>query len=140
MEDVETAVALMNEYSRHYLGVDEAPLDVIRTEWSSPGFDPQSDVRLVFTSDHELVGYVETWTNHNPPVHPWVWWCVLPEHTGKGIGSYLLTWAEARASKAIPRCPEDARVAFRSGAHDVIEPARLVMEDHGMIKIRSNSR
>jgi mycothiol synthase len=138
MKDVETAANLMNTFSQHYLGTDEAPLDVIRNEWVSPGFNPATDVRLVFSPEGKPIGYVEVWDTSNPPVHPWVWWCVHPESPGNGVGSYLLSWAEGRAKMAIPRCPEGARVAFRSGADSTIESAKKIMEAYGMVNIRHN--
>ena len=136
MDDLETATNLMNTYSQHYLGTDEAPLDMIRNEWQSPGFDPQTDIRLVFTTEGQAVGYVEAWDTANPPVHPWVWWCEHPDYTGNRVGAYLLSWAEARVRQAIPRCPEGTRVAFRSGADAVVEPAKATMTAHGMANIR----
>lgn len=136
MDDLATAVNLMNTYSRHYLGTDEAPLDVVRNEWQSPGFNPQKDIRLVFTAQGQAVGYAEAWDTSNPPVHPWVWWCEHPEHAGNGLGAYLLEWAEARTRQAIARCPDEARVAFRSGADAVVEPAKAAMDAHGMRNFR----
>ena len=138
LADAETAVNLMNEYSQHYLGANEAPLEVVQNEWVSPGFNPETDVRLVFSPDGSAVGYVEVWDTANPPVHPWVWWCVHPDCTGDGIGSYLLNWAEQRARKAIERCPNEARVAFWSGAEPELLAAREIMETHGMVNIRHN--
>jgi mycothiol synthase len=138
MDDAETAVNLMNEYSRHYLGTDEAPVDVIRNEWVSPGFQPEINTRLVFSPEGKAVGYVEVWDTANPPVHPWVWWCVHPEFIGNGIGLYLLNWAEQRARKAISRCPAEARVSFWSGSDSDVLPAKELMEAHGMVNIRHN--
>ncbi len=138
MEDVEIAVNLMNSYSQHYLGTREAPPETIQNEWGSPGFDPLTDIRLVFSPENKLVGYVEVWDTANPPVHPWVWWCVHPDHIVNGVGSYLLNWAENRAREAIPRCPSDSRVAFRSGTNQEILPAKERMEKHGMVNIRHN--
>jgi GNAT superfamily N-acetyltransferase len=126
----------MNTYSQHYLGTDEAPLDVIRNEWVSPGFDPGKSIRLVFTPQGQAIGYAEVWDTANPPVHPWVWWCVHPEYLGNGVGPYLLNWAEERAQQAIERCPAGTRVAYRSGADSVIASAKAVMEAHGMSNIR----
>ncbi|MEW6717797.1 MAG: GNAT family N-acetyltransferase [Chloroflexota bacterium] len=136
MDDIEISVRLMNEYSQYYLGEDEAPPDVIRNEWESPGFNPATDIRLVFSKGGTAVGYVEVWTTSDPPVHPWVWWCVHPEHLGNGIGDYLLNWAEGRARQAIPKCPPETRVAYRSGAHIALIPSKKVMEAHGMVLIR----
>ena len=140
MDDLETAANLINTYSRHYLGDDEAPLEVFRNEWLSPGFNPANDIRLVFTPEGQAVGYVEVWDSANPPVHPWVWWCLHPDYVGNGVGSYLLNWAEARARKAIERCPEGTRVAYRSGADSVIASAKTAMEAHGMRNIRHSFR
>jgi mycothiol synthase len=136
MDDIETAVNLMNTYSQHYLGTDEAPLEVIRNEWVSPGFIVERDTRLVFLPDGQAIGYVEVWDTDNPPVHPWVWWCVHPDHVRNGVGRYLLNWAETRAQQAIERCPEGARVTFRSGADSKVAPAKATMEAHGMHNIR----
>jgi len=106
MGDIKTAVNLINKYSQYYLGTDEASLDVIRNEWISPGFNPESNTRLVFSPDGRAVGYAEVWDTANPPVHLWVWWCVHHDYLSNGISTFLLNWAETRARKAIPRCPE----------------------------------
>ncbi len=138
LDDVETAANLMNAHSYHYLGEREAPPEALHTEWVSPGFDPQTDIHLVFSPAGQAVGYVEVWTNANPPVHPWVWWCTHPEYPDNGLSGYLLDWAEWRARSAIPRCPEGARVAFRSGSDTVITPAKVAMEARGLSNIRRN--
>jgi ribosomal protein S18 acetylase RimI-like enzyme len=65
-----------------------------------------------------------------------VWWCIHPNYTGKGVGSYLLKWAENRAQKSVPRCPPGSRVAFHSGADHLITPAKRTMEEFGMQNIR----
>jgi len=136
MDDIETAVNLMNTYSQHYLGTDEAPLETIRNEWNSPGFTVERDTRLVFSPKGQAIGYVEVWDTANPPVHPWVWWCVHPDHVDNGVGPHLLSWAETRAQNAIERCPAETRVAYRSGVEKVIAPAKATMEAHGMCNIR----
>lgn len=136
MKDVEPAVHLMNTYSRHYLGTIKAPPEVIRNDWTSPGFNPGTDIQLVTSPEGAIIGYAEVWDTPNPPVHPWVWWCTHPAYLGNGVSTYLLRWAEERARKAIQRCPEDSRVAFRSGADSVVEPAKCTMEEHGMVNIR----
>lgn len=136
LSDVETATNLINIYSQHYLGMIEAPVEAIRNEWVSPGFSPATNIRLVFSPAEEAIGYAEVWDTQNPPVHPWVWWCVHPKHLGKGISSFLLHWAEERARQAIDRCPLGARVAFRSGVDTVISSAKQAMQAHGMKNIR----
>jgi mycothiol synthase len=138
--DVEIATRLMNDYSQHYLETIEATSDAIYNEWISPGFDPSTDIRLVFSPSGEAVGYTEAWDTANPPVHPWVWWCIHPQFLGQGISSHLLSWAEARVRQAIDRCPPGTRVAYRAGVDTRIQPAKMAMQKHGMNYIRSNYR
>ncbi|MBN1666881.1 MAG: hypothetical protein JW862_07320, partial [Anaerolineales bacterium] len=73
LEDLEPAVALMNAFSQHHLGADNAPPQAILKEWLSPGFEPGRDILLVFAPDGQMAGYIEVWTTNKPAVHPWVW-------------------------------------------------------------------
>jgi len=62
LEDVAAALELFHTFSLHYLGIREMELEQVENEWKSPGFDPSTDIRLVFAPDGKLVGYVEVWT------------------------------------------------------------------------------
>ena len=112
LEDVETALKLFNRWSQSVIHEDEL-VDVVavRTEWVSPGFDPTEDIHLVFAPNGEMVGYIEVWTTVKPSVHPWMWGRVDPAYEGMGIGTYLMTWAEERAKKAMAEVPAELRVA-----------------------------
>ncbi|MEN8171521.1 MAG: GNAT family N-acetyltransferase [Chloroflexota bacterium] len=127
MTDVPEVVAVSNIFSKHYLDVEEFSVNDIETEWSEPKFSPQDDVRLVFSPKGKLVAYIEIWTTSNPPVHPWIWARVHPDHEGLGVASHLMAWGEDRARDAIERCPEDARVALRAGIDSTIEPAKALL-------------
>jgi len=126
MDDIPAVVDLFNTYSGHYLGIKDSTFNAIETGWKTPNFDPETDIRLVFDPEGKLVGYIEVWTISNPPVHPWVWGRVHPEYHGQGIGTYLFHWTEARARVAIPKCPEDVRVAYRTGTVSTIEPPKQI--------------
>lgn len=140
LDDVPAAVDLFDTYSEHYLGIREFDVPIVETEWQMPKFNPETDIRLGFTPDGKLVGYIEVWTTNNPPVHPWVWGRVHPDYHQMGVGTALLTWGEERAIQAIPNCPEDVRVAFRVGAENSIEPPKALFEKHGMSLIRHSFR
>ena len=110
----------------------------IRTEWVSPGFDPAEDIRLVFAPDGEMVGYIEVWTTGKPPIHPWIWARVDPRYEGLGIGTYLLTWGETRARKALQEVPAELRVAPQVGTYREAAKAKKLFEDMGYRFIRSS--
>ncbi|MEP7135200.1 MAG: GNAT family N-acetyltransferase [Chloroflexota bacterium] len=154
LDDVEDALKMFNRWSRSVIGEDEITDAVgIRTEWSSPGFDPAEDIHLVFallaTSEKfketsgvapngEMAGYIEVWTTAKPPVHPWIWARVDPRYEGLGIGTYLLTWGEERAKQALDRVPADLRFAPRVGAYRQAETSKKLFEDMGYQRIRSS--
>jgi mycothiol synthase len=113
-------------------------VDSVRTEWTSPGFDPAEDIRLVFAPNGELAGYIEVWTTSKPPVHPWIWGRVDPNYEGKGIGSWMLHWAEEHALRLLPDIPAELRFAPRIGIWHPAEKSKKLFEDFGYQYIRSN--
>jgi hypothetical protein len=68
-EDIPAVTKLINDYTEHFLGYREVTENDIKIEWAMPKFDPISDIRLVFNPAAELVGYIEVWTDSDPPVH-----------------------------------------------------------------------
>src|SRR5215207_9695708 len=124
MNDVESAMTLFNRWSRSVIGRAEfANAQSIRNEWSAPGADPAEDIRLVFTPNGELVGYIEVWTHTTPQVHPAVWGRLHPDYEGIGIGTWMLNWAEQRALQAIERVPAGLRFAPRLNTYRQDEKA-----------------
>jgi len=141
LEDVETSIELFNLWSQVIIGEDEiAEAETIRNDWVAPGFDPADDIRLVFAPDNALVGYIEIWTNANPPVHPWIWGRVHPDYNGLGIGTWQLTWAEERAMRAMDRIPEDVRFAPRLGIISQAKESQMLFKNNGYHYIRSSYR
>jgi len=139
LDDVEPALKLFNRWSQSVIQEDEITDAVaIRTEWVSPGFNPAEDIRLVFAPDGEMVGYVEAWTTNKPPVHPWMWGRVDPRYEGLGLGTYLLTWAEERAKKALNEIPAELRFAPRVGTFRQADRAKALFHDMGYQHIRSS--
>ena len=139
LEDVKASLQLFNRWSQSVIYEDEITDEVaIRTEWVSPGFDPAKDIRLVFTPSGELVGYIEVWTTGKPPVHPWIWARVDPRYEDLGIGTYMLTWAETRAGKALEEVPAELRVAPQVGTYREAAKAKKLFEEMGYRFIRSS--
>ena len=139
MDDVEPSIALINRWSRSVLGWDEsAQVEGVRTEWTSPGFDPSEDIRLVFAPNGEMAAYIEVWTTGKPPIHPWIWGRVDPNYEDKGIGTWLLHWAESRALRVLSTLPNELRFAPRLGIWRQAEKPKKLFEDFGYQYIRSS--
>ena len=138
-EDVEPALELFNAWALAVIQENEiTDANAIRNEWNSPGFDPGSDIRLVFAPNGEMAGYIEVWTTVKPPVHPWIWGRVHPDYEDMGIGTWLLQWAEMRSLKALQEVPEGLRFAPRVGTYRQAEKPKRLFADMGYYHIRSS--
>ena len=141
LEDVEASFEMYNLWAQKVIGEDEiSDAEAIRNEWISPGFDPAEDIRLVFAPDGTLVGYIEVWTTAKPPVHPWVWGRVHPDYSDLGIGTWMLTWAEERATRALTEIPDDLRFGPRIGIYAQAKESQNLFKDFGYHYIRSSYR
>jgi len=139
LDDVEAAVRLFNRWSRSTIGRDEVSVpDAIRNDWVSPGFDPRRDIRLIFAPNSQLAGYMEVSTTAKPPVHPWIDGRVDPDYEDLGIGTWMLHWAEERASQALPDIPAGLRLAPRLGTYRQAEKPKRLFESMGYHHIRSS--
>jgi mycothiol synthase len=139
MEDVEPALALFNRWSHSVIGRDEInDAGAIRNEWASPNFDPAEDIRLVFSPNGQMAGYIEVWTTVKPAVHPWVWGRVDPDCEDLGIGTWLVHWAEQRALRELPNLPAELRFAPRVGTLREAQKPKRLFDDLGYRHIRSS--
>ena len=139
MDDVEPSLKLFNAWSQTVIHQDEiTDAGAIRNEWGSPDFDPARDIRLVFSPEGLMVGYIEVWTTAKPPVHPWIWGRVHPDFGGYGIGTWLLQWAEERACKVLEELPADLRFAPRVGIYRPAAESKKLFENMGFTRIRSS--
>jgi mycothiol synthase len=139
MNDVESAPVLFNRWSRSVIGRDEiTDVQALRNEWTSPGFDPGTDICLVFAPNGELAGYTEVWTTVKPQVHPWIWGRVDPDYEDLEIGTWMLHWAEQRALRELPNVPAGLRFAPRLGTYSEAEKPKRLFADMGYHYIRSS--
>lgn len=137
MEDVQVAADLFKTYALAIAGVEDIDAEETRNAWNSPGFDPTTDIHLVFADDGRLAAYAEAWVNSKLPVHPFVWACVHPDFMEKGLGTYITRWGEERCRKLTDTLPADLRLAPRVGAFSTNQAAHLLFEDLGWTYIRS---
>ncbi len=138
MDDIEPSMALFNRWSRSIIGRDEfANTTSIREEWLAPGADIAEDVRHIFAPNGELIGHVEVWTNAKPLVHPELWARLDPRYEDRGLGTWMMHWAEERARRALPSVPAELRYTTRVGTYRQDETAKKLFEDMGYQHIRS---
>ncbi|MBI5354652.1 MAG: GNAT family N-acetyltransferase [Chloroflexi bacterium] len=138
LNDVDEALKLFNAWSQAVIKENDInDVNVLRDDWNTPKFDPARDIRLVFSPEGMLVGYVEVWTLSEKPVHPNLWGRVHPDYSGLGIGTWLLQWAEERACKVLDKLPADLRFAPRIGVPRPAVESRKFFEEMGYTHIRS---
>jgi mycothiol synthase len=140
LDDLESAVAMFNAYSRALYGKNEFNAQEYRLEWESPNLVLANDVQLVFAPDGQLVGCMEFWDLSEPHVRYNTWGRVHPEHFGLGIGTYLARWAEARAQQSLPRAADGARVSMSNWANDLDRRVGPLLEACGWNLIRKSYR
>jgi mycothiol synthase len=139
MDDLEAAIALFNRWSRALIGEDEiTDVEVLRNDLQSPGFNMNEDICLVFAPNGDLAGYIEAWTAIKPPVHPWIWGRVDPLYEGKGIGTWLMQWAEEHVRRVLPEVPDGARFAPQVSTYRQSERAKRLFEKSGYRYFRSS--
>ncbi|MBZ0317790.1 MAG: GNAT family N-acetyltransferase [Anaerolineae bacterium] len=132
LDDVEIATALFNKSSVYLTGIEEFDIEDTRREWTQENLKVEDNMRLVFTPDGELVGYIETWDLRPPHTILYAWLILHPDYENAGIGEYLMQWAEQRLRQTIVKAPEGAEVWMRMGTLDVNTAVHRAAESIGM--------
>lgn len=134
--DVKMAVDFFNEYTQRLLGVSMENEEDYLVMVTQPGFDMETDTLMVFSPENQLVGYAELWDVVEPHVRPYGWAQTHPDWFGRGIGTALESWIEARARKVIDRAPEGARVSLLQSALSVDLPALAFLRGKNYVETR----
>ena len=140
LEDVEQAVALFNKCSLKSAGERSHNENETAVDWQMPGFDLDRDTRVALDSGGAIVGFAEVWDVDDPHVKVHCSGYVDPEHRGRGIGTALMAWEEARALQAVALAPADARVTLNCGELANESAGRELIEASGFRAVRCYRR
>lgn len=91
-EDVDVIQDMVAACERARLGHAETDRDEIAADLARPGLDPERDTVLVSAPDGAPAG--RAWVNRRSEVD------VHPAHRGRGLGTALLDWVDARARES----------------------------------------
>jgi ribosomal protein S18 acetylase RimI-like enzyme len=112
-DDLEAVVSFLNAAWGAYVGAEEFNVDETRNQWEEPGFNPQTDIRLLTDRGGKILAYGEFYPRE-PFVRNFGWVHIHPDDWELSIGQRVLDWLEGRAREAIPNAPEGARVALQA--------------------------
>ena len=91
LDDAPAIHAVIEACERSRYGRSQTDLSHVIADLSRPGLDPRLDVLVVRGPRGEVVGWAWVKFGRRCAVD------VHPEHTGRGLGTVLLDWAEARS-------------------------------------------
>jgi mycothiol synthase len=140
LADVEAVAALSATCSLDLLGIREDDATDWRSWWTTPGLCLERDTRVATSGDGQIVGYAEVADLSPLHVRPHAFGRVHPAWRGRGIGSILLEWQDARALEAVPLAPPNARVAIQQWSEGVDTAGRDLILSHGYHEVRRSWR
>lgn len=134
MTDLLETVAMFNDCALARDGKETFTVDTVRSEWESPLMNLDTNTRVVLNEDKDIVAYIEVWDDH--PERTRSWGRVHPVYQRRGLGTYLLRWAEAKARSNIARCAPGDRVVLHTHARKDDQGANQLFQNGGMKAIR----
>ena len=135
MDDLPAAVELYEMNEREVLGHTTGFARRFEMFWTSPDCTVGEDIRVVQSPQGKVVGCAKV-IAQPPFVQARIIGDVHPEHRDRGIGSYLVGWAEERARQITSRAPEGARLTLQSWAVAGDERSAALLSDHGLAVVR----
>ena len=130
-DDVEELVDVFNAFSNNVYGKDNTSIEDMTEEVNSPDIDLENDTLVILNPEGEIKAAIIIFAELDMPVHPFLWGGVHPDYEGKGLGSFLLNWAEERSLKYLEKIPQDARLSVRLNGRQGYSPTEKLYAARG---------
>jgi mycothiol synthase len=101
-EDLDDIAALVQAVDLHDEGIVEPVRGHLEDDWANPLFDAPLDTLVVVAESGEPAAYASAW-GIEPTSSVEAWINVHPDHRGRGLGTWLVGWAEARSRRYLSR-------------------------------------
>lgn len=136
LADLAAVVALLAACDLHDYGEVNETEESVADYWRPMALE--DDARIVLDARNRIVGYCDQPKRN--PVRLGSYACVHPDHWGRGIGTVLTEWVEARAAQRIQDAPEGTRVRLQFGMAAENQEATDLLEERGYAFERSFQR
>jgi len=138
MDDLEAVARLIEITDIAENGGAEINLEDMRSYWSGPDINLETDAWLVFTETGQLIGYTDAVHRQHAKLY-----CLLrvhPDYSGQGIEQYLLGLVEEWSQEQIPLAAPELRVTLNTQTGASYKPLKQLFEQAGFSEIRRSWR
>ena len=136
LDDVEAVCELCNAWSMKMQGMPSHDVNEERVDWQTPGFDLETDARVVSNAAGEIIAYASAWDTSEPHVRVGSFCRIHPDHDDPALEEALLVWLETHARQAIERAPADARVVLSHNTFAQDESRQELLARNGFELVR----
>jgi mycothiol synthase len=138
MDDTRAVYELAAAYSIAVSGDIDFTLEEIRWYWEERVANLASDALVIFSVEGQLVAEADV--ARRAPEQLWCYANVHPQHWGRGLGTYLLRWTEARMCQWAVDAPTGAEVTARQEISSRDASAVVLLEANGYAPVRRSWR
>jgi mycothiol synthase len=135
MDDAEAVANLTRLCEIELYGEAETTLNDVLTEWQEPTYNLATDAWVVLSPEGEIVGANGVFHRKHVRIHTGA--DVHPDYRTRGIGTYLLSQAEARAYQLMAEVAPGIRVTLNTGVSSKNIAAQRLLERHGFKQVRT---
>jgi ribosomal protein S18 acetylase RimI-like enzyme len=135
MDDVPAAIEICELNERRILGETTGIARIYPVVWSAPGTEIDRDLRVIESREGVVVGFAHVKVE-NPCVQARAERFVHPDHEGRGLGAFLLHWAERHARELTAEAPAGARTSLHEYVLSGDEPGGRLLREHGFAVVR----